>query len=178
MQQMSGQRGEGPVRPGADFAQKVAAFPGPVVIASAVPEGTRVQWGGEDADGHPWSLHVAYVAGSRKLLKVRTVRGTLDWTPVIETIEDFGTMMMDLGHDGEPEMPVTVTVDGLPVTGIRVDLPDISGVHLNWQGQLVFCFGDRSVIDTMELRTGTPADFAEFQAAFAAYLAEYRAAQS
>lgn len=160
-----------------DFARLVEEFPGPVAIADARPAGTMPLCGGEDSDGHPWALQVTYAAAGRDLLRVRTVRGSLDWTPVIRTVENIATAMGVARHGGEPAAPevaTTMTVDGLPVPGTRIDLLGRSGVHLDWRGQHVFCVGDPHLVDALELRTGTGADFAAFTAEFEEYIARLR----
>ena len=164
--------GDGPVPQLPDFARRVEEFPGPVAIADVLPPGTMALCGGEESDGHPWALHVTYATESRDVLRVRTVRGSQDWTPVIRTVEDLATAMH--AHGTAPGLATTMTVDGLPVQGTRIDLPGRSGVQLDWQGQRVFCIGDRELIDSLELRTGTGADFAEFMAVFAEFVARRR----
>lgn len=168
------QPGEKPVPRQHDFARSVEQFPGPVAIARTSPAGTIALCGGEDADGHPWSLQVTYAATTRDVLRVRTVRGTLDWKPVIGTVENLATNLGVYGRQRElnaPEYPITMTVDGAEVPGTRIDLPDRSGVHLDWQGQHVYCTGDPHALDDLDLRTATSADFARFTAEFAEYVA-------
>ena len=170
--------GDGPVPRFPDFAELVEQFPGPVAIARVPPPGTMALCGGEDSDGHPWALQVTYAIPGRELLCVRTVRGMLDWTPVIRTIEDLRTAMRIFGLPGEPtapEVPVSLTVDDVPVPGTRIDLSGRSGVHLDWQGQHVYCLGDAQLLDGLELRTATGADFARFTAEFEQYIARRRA---
>jgi hypothetical protein len=158
------------------MAHKVAGFPGPVAIASTPPADALAVYGGEDMDDRPYAVHVEYRVGRRRVVDVRTVRSSLDWTPAFETIEDLGTMMEEHGRGPGNAIPTTVTVDGLPVAGMRIDHPNISGLHLEWQGQNVFCIGERSAIDTLELKTGTPDDFTAFAAAIAVFRNERRAA--
>jgi hypothetical protein len=163
-----------------DFAQLVEEFPGPVAIACASPPDAIGLCGYEESDGHPWSLHVTYAASGRDLLCVRTVRGTVDWEPVIRTIEDLATSMGVFSDSGEfvvpePGAPTSMKVDGAPVAGTRIDLPDRSGVHVEWNGQHVYCTGDPDLIDALELRTATSADFARITAEFAEYVARRRA---
>lgn len=164
--------GDGPVPQLPDFARRVEEFPGPVAIADVAPPGTMALCGWEESDGHPWALHVTYATLGHDVLRVRTVRGLQDWTPVIRTVEDLATAM----HAGRAasEFATTMMVDGVPVEGTRLDLPGRSGVRLDWQGQRVFCIGDREVVDNLKLRTGTGADFAEFMAVFAEFIARRR----
>ena len=97
------EEGAVPQRP--DFVRSVEEFPGPVAIACTPPAGAIALCGGEESDGHPWALQVTYAATGRDLLRVRTVRGALDWTPVIRTIEDLATSMGVFGRSGEPAWP-------------------------------------------------------------------------
>lgn len=169
--------GEGPVPRLPDFARKVEEFPGPVAIAEVRPAGTLPLCGGEDSDGHPWALQVTYATTERDVLRVRTARGSLDWTPVIRTIETLSTAMrtaVDTDEPAAPELATTMKVDGVPVPGTRIDLPGRSGVHLDWQGQNVYCIGDPHLLDDLELRTGTGADFAGFMAEFEEFIARRR----
>jgi hypothetical protein len=171
------QPGSGPVPQHPDFARLVEEFPGPVAIATATPAGTMVLCGSEESDGHPWALQVTYAAAEGNLLCVRTVRGSLDWTPVHSRIESLSATMRvhrRAGEPADPEVATTMTVDGATVPGTRIDLPGRSGVQLDWQGQLVFCTGDPGLIDVLELRTGTGADFAAFTAEFEAFIARRR----
>jgi hypothetical protein len=62
-----------------------------------------------------------------------------------------------------------------PVAGTRIDLPGRSGVHLEWTGQHIYCTGDPDLIDGLELRTATAADFARYTAEFEEYIAQRRA---
>jgi hypothetical protein len=172
--------GEGPIPRRPDFAQLVEEFPGPVVIAVTPPAGAIPLCGGEDSDGHPWALQVTYAASGRDLLRVRTVRGALDWEPVIRTIENLATNMGVSGRSSEsaaraPETPAIMMVDGEPVAGTRIDLPGRSGVHLEWTGQHIYCTGDPDLIGGLELRTATAADFARYTAEFEEYIAQRRA---
>jgi hypothetical protein len=169
--------GEGPAPRRPSFEQLVEQFPGPVAIARVPPVDTIALCGGEDSDGHPWALQVTYSGPGQDLLRVRTVRGTLDWTPVIRTVENLqttmGTYSSVTGRPGAPEIPTSLTVDGVAVAGTRIDLPDRCGVRLPWQGQDVYCVGDPHVIEALELCTGTSADFARFEA-FTEYIARRR----
>ncbi|HEU5331679.1 MAG TPA: hypothetical protein VFU73_02920 [Actinocrinis sp.] len=157
-----------------DFTRLVEEFPGPVAIAVVPPAGTMALCGWEDSDNHPWALHVTYATTGYNALRVRTVRGSVDWEPVIRTVESLGTAMGAEGRTA-PKLATTVKVDGVPIPGTRIDLPRRSGVQLDWQGQRVFSIGDRDLIDDLELRTGTSADFAGFVAEFAEFVARRRA---
>jgi hypothetical protein len=167
-----------PQRP--DYAQLVEEFPGPVAIACASPADAIALCGYEKSDEHPWALQVTYAARERDLLCVRTVRGTVDWAPVIRTVEDLATSMGVFSRSGEagasaPEIPTIMQIDGAAVAGTRIDLPGRSGVHVEWRDQHVFCIGDPDLIDVLELRTATGADFARFIAEFEEYVARRRA---
>lgn len=180
--------GEGPLPPPPDFARLVEEFPGPVAIACAAPEGTLALCGGEDSDGHPWALSVTYAVTGRDRLRVRTVRGTIDWPQTIRSVEDLASNMIDptemmnggdvrgfLENPPAPETPTSIVIDGEPVPATRMDLPNRSGIHVQWRGQHVFCTGEAQLLDALELRTATGADFAGFMAKFDEYVARRRA---
>lgn len=182
------QPGEGPIPRHPDYAQLVEQFPGPVAIACAPPEGTMALCGGEDSDGHPWAMQVTYAATGRERLRVRTVRGSIDWPQTIRSVETLGTNLIDPAEmaagadvrrflDSPPaaELPTSVVIDGAPVPATRMDLPNRSGVHVEWQGQHVFCVGEAELIDGLELRTATGPDFARIMAEFDEYVARRRA---
>ncbi len=57
-----------------------------------------------------------------------------------------------------PVGAVTLPIDGVPVPGERVDLPQCAAVRLAWDDQLVFCVGPADLIDPLRLRTATPQD--------------------
>jgi hypothetical protein len=54
---------------------------------------------------------------------------------------------------------VRVLVDGMSVAASRADVPVCTGIELNLGGCTVYCVGRASVIDALELRTGTGVDF-------------------
>lgn len=172
------QPGEGPSRRSPDYAELVERFPGPVAIACVPPAGSIAMCGYETSDGHPWAVEVTYALDGRDLLRVRTVRGSIDWTEAVRGTESLAGNLGLLGLPGEPEAPETstsVTVDGTAVAGTRIDLPDLSGVRLEWRGQHVFCIGDPRRIDTVELRSASGADFARLCAEFEDFVARRRA---
>lgn len=177
------QPGDGPLPQRPDYAQRVEEFPGPVAIACTQPADTIALCGAEDSDGHPWALEVTYAAPGRDRLQVRTVRGSIDWPQTIRSLETLAANLSVFGLSGaeapaeiptDAEVPTSVVIDGAPVPGTRIDLPDRSGVRLEWQGQHVFCIGERQLIDGVELRAATGADFARIIAEFDEFVARRR----
>jgi len=179
------QPGDGPRPQRPDYAAKAEEFPGPVAIACAPPQGTIALLGFEDTDDHPWAVQVTYAASGRDVLRVRTVRGSIDWPQRIRSVETLATNLSNSAGgirgaqpgrllDRSPETPTSIVIDGTPVPATRMDLPDRSGIHVEWQGQHVFCTGEASTLDALELRTGTSADFRRFMAEFEAYIARRR----
>lgn len=130
--------------------------------------------GFEDTDGRPWSVQVRYrdPAAARRRVVVRTTRGSLDWTPVIETIENVYTVMVDC--DAQPtepvrEEPAQVLVDGEAVPAVRVACSgDDCALAFDWRGQHVYVVGTASLVDELPLRSGAVADFEAYDAAFLA----------
>lgn len=180
--------GEGSLPQRPDYAQRAVEFPGPVAVACAPPEGTIALLGFEESDDHPWSVDVTYAAPGGNRLRVRTVRGTIDWPQRIRTIETLAGNLIDpeemaAGHDvrgflenpSAPETPASIVIDGAPIPATRMDLPNRSGIHVEWRGQHVFCTGEAGLLDTLELRTGTEPDFTRFMAEFEEYIARRRA---
>jgi hypothetical protein len=163
-------------------------FPGPVVIASTPPPGTIPLCGGEHSDGHPWALQVTYATTAGDVLRVRTVRGTIDWPQTIRSVEELATNLSSPGSHGRQserdlsalETPTTIMIDDSSIPATRINLPsgDRSGVQIDWQDQRVFCIGDPRVIDDLELRSATRGDFERFTADFADYVARRRDGQS
>jgi hypothetical protein len=182
------QPGDGPRPQRPDYAAKAEEFPGPVAIACAPPPGTIALLGFEESDDHPWAIHVTYGTTGRHRLTVRTVRGTVDWPQRIRSIETLRSNMIDpsemrnggdvrgfLENPPAPETPTSIVIDGEPVPATRMDLPNRSGIHVEWQGQHVFCTGETGLLDALELRTGTSADFTQIMAEFEAFIARRRA---
>lgn len=164
------QPGEGPIFQRPDYAQLVEQFPGPVAIACVKPEGTIALCGAEESDGHPWAMHVTYASSGHDRLRVRTVRGSIDWPQTIRSVETLAANMIDaaqmadshglrgLGDLDEQGTPTSIVIDGASVPGTRVDRPNRSGVRVEWHGQHVFCVGDAQLIDGLELcRPASPA---------------------
>lgn len=153
------------------FAPRVARFPGPVAIAAAVPQGCVALFGLEDLDGRPWSVQVRYrdPADARRRVVVRTTRGSLDWRPVIGTVENLDTVMRNCGaRPIEPviEEPATVEIDGEVVSGVRVAChEDDCAMAFDWQGQHVYIVGVTELADSLRLRRGSVDDFAAYEAA-------------
>jgi hypothetical protein len=177
--------GPRPERP--DFAQQAEEFPGSVAIACVPPEGTIALLGFESSDDHPWAVDVTYATTGRNLLRVRTVRGTIDWPQRIRSVETLVSNMIDptemmhgqhvrafLEDPPAPELPTSIVIDGTPVPATRMDLPNRSGIRVEWQGQHVFCLGEAKLLDALELRTGTSADFTRFMAEFEEFIARRR----
>lgn len=178
--------GPRPERP--DFAQQAEEFPGPVAIACVPPVGTIALLGFESSDDHPWAVDVTYASPDANRLRVRTVRGTIDWPQRIRSVETLTANMIDPAEmmhgqdvrgflDDPParELPTSIVIDGTPVPATRMDLPNRSGIRVEWQGQHVFCLGEASTLDALELRTGTSADFSRFMAEFEEFIARRRA---
>jgi hypothetical protein len=170
-----GSSGEPARRPPA-LAPLFARFPGPVVVAASVPESLIALPGFEDADDRPWSVQVRYcdpVAAQRRVV-VRTTRGSLDWTPVIETIENVYTVMVNCGARAtEPvlEEPAQVVVDGESVQAVRIACScGDCAVAFDWRGQHVYVVGAVDLVDGLRLRSGAVADFEAYEAA---HLARY-----
>lgn len=175
-----------------DFARQAEEFPGPVAIACVRPDGTIPLLGFEDSDDHRWAVDVTYTtpggqSSSGNRLRVRTVRGTIDWPQTIRSEETLADNMIDpaemmhgqdvrafLDAPSAPELPTSIVIDGTPVSGTRMDLPNRSGIRVEWQGQHVFCLGEAPLLDALELRTGTGADFARFMAEFEEFIARLR----
>ncbi len=181
------QPGDGPIPQRPDYAQLVEEFPGPVAIACAPPDGTITLCGSEETDGHPWAMDVTYASPPRDRLRVRTVRGSIDWPQTIRSVETLAGNMIDplemadlrgpqrFDELDEPGTPTSIVIDGTPVPGTRIDRPNRSGIHVEWRGQHVFCVGEAQLVDTVELRTATGPDFARIMAEFDAYVARRRA---
>jgi hypothetical protein len=178
--------GDGPRPQLPDYARKAEEFPGPVAIARVQPEGTIALLGFEESDDHPWAIQVTYAVTGRDRLRVRTVRGTIDWPQRIRSVETLASNLIDPAErmhgaelrrflDESPETPTSIVIDGEPVPATRMDLPNRSGVHAEWRGQLVFCTGEAPLLDAVELRTATGQDFARFMAEFEEYIARRRA---
>ena len=180
------QPGDGPKPQRTNYAAKAEEFPGPVAIACAPPEGTIALLGFEDSDDHPWAIDVTYATTGHKQLRVRTVRGTIDWPQRIRSVETLASNMIEpVGMAGPgaargpriptaPETPTSIVIDGTPVPATRMDLPNRSGIRVEWQGQHVFCLGEAKLLDSLELRTGTSADFTRFMAEFEEFIARRR----
>ena len=180
--------GDGPLPQRPDYAQRALEFPGPVVIACTPPDGTLTLLGFEDTDDHPWAIDVTYAVPGRKRLRVRTVRGAIDWPQRIRSLETLATNMIntdgigpgdDLGRfvaePQTPETPTSIVIDGESVPATRMDLPNCSGIGVEWRGQRIFCTGEPGLLDTLELRTGTGPDFTRFMDEFDEYIARRRA---
>lgn len=153
------------------MAPHVARFPGPVAIAAEVPAGLIALPGFENLDGRPWCVQVRYrdPADGRRRVVVRTTRGSLDWTPVIETIENVHTVMLNCGaRPIEPgfEEPAPVEIGGETVPAVRIACRDGDcAVAFDWQGQHVYVVGTEELADTLRLRRGTVSDFEAYDAA-------------
>lgn len=179
--------GDGPIPQRPDYARLVEQFPGPVAIACAPPEGTVPLCGTEESDGHPWAMHVTYASPGRDRLRVRTVRGSIDWPQTIRSVETLAANMIDaaetagrrgprgFGELDEQGAPTSIVIDGASVPATRIDRPNRSGVHVEWRGQHVFCVGEAQLIDALELRTATGPDFARIIAEFDEYVDRRRA---
>lgn len=150
---------------------KIERFPGPVAIAVKVPEGMIALAGFQDSDDRPWAIQVRYrdpdAAGRRVV--VRTTRGSLDWTPVIRTIENVYTVMRNCGaRPVEPvvEEPASVQIDGASVPAVRIACHDGDCAWaFDWQGQHVYVVGVEELADGLPLRGGDVADFEAYDAA-------------
>lgn len=140
-------------------------FPGPVAIAGLPPADTAFRWRGENMDGRPWALEAVYSQNGKPVLLVRTVRGSIDWQPAFETNETLRSTLA--GNDpedtlsGATEVDTRLDVDGISLAASRIDLPDRSGIHIEWQGQKLFCVGRTQLIDNLTLRTATSADLVD-----------------
>ena len=153
------------------MAQHVARFPGPVAIAAEVPAGLIALAGFENSDGRPWAIQVRYrdpADGGRRVV-VRTTRGSLDWTPVIGTIENVHTVMLNCGaRPIEPgvEEPARVEIEGEAVPAIRIACRDGDcALAFDWRGQHVYVVGIEELADPLRLRSGTVADFEAYDTA-------------
>lgn len=150
---------------------RVEQFPGPVVIAPEVPAGWVALAGFQNSDGHPWSIQVRYrdPDDSGRRVVVRTTRGSLDWTPVIGTIENVFTVMVNCGaRPVEPvvEEPASVRINGEPVPAIRIACHGRDcALAFDWQGQHVYVVGVEDVVDGLRLCSGAVADFEAYDAA-------------
>ena len=162
--------------PGELLARRFARFPGPVALVQNPPGGEHRLVGGQDENGRPYSIHlVCIVPGGRRLL-VRTKAAPEPADPrrpppfvTVDTLYDAfalhggrggeSSRLDRAGYEALPRIPVTVLIDGVPVPGLRVDRPDVSGVELAWDGRTVQCVGEASAIDVLELRSAAPADF-------------------
>lgn len=153
------------------IAPRIERFPGPVAIVAEVPEGLIALAGFQDSDGRPWAIQVRYRdpdVASRRVV-VRTTRGSLDWTPVIGTIENVYTVLANCGArslDTAVERPATVEIDGEPVPAVRVACRDGDcALAFDWQGQHVYVVGVEELADGLRLRAGVVADFEAYDAA-------------
>ena len=147
------------------------AFPGPVAIAVNVPGGFVALAGFEQKDDRPWSIQVRYRDpddASRRVV-VRTTRGSLDWTPVIGTVENVYTVLRNCGaRPVEPvvEEPASLEVDARPVPAVRVRCENGDcALALDWRGQHVYVVGVEELADGLRLRGGDAADFEAYDAA-------------
>jgi hypothetical protein len=147
------------------------AFPGLVAIAASVPEGLIALAGFEEKDHRPWSIQVRYrdPGDARRRVVVRTTRGSLDWTPVIGTVEDVYTVLRNCGARAlEPavEEPASVQIDGRQVPAVRVRCLDGDcALAFDWRGQHVYVVGVEDLVDGLRLRGGDAADFEAYDAA-------------
>ncbi|WP_034263481.1 hypothetical protein [Actinospica robiniae] len=153
------------------MADHVARFPGPVAISDEVPEGLIALAGFQNSDGRPWAIQVRYRDpddGGRRVV-VRTTRGSLDWTPVIGTIENVRTVMLNCGaRPIEPgfEEPVEVEIEGEAVQAVRIACLDGDcAMAFDWRGQHVYVVGTEELADALRLRSATVADFEAYDAA-------------
>lgn len=141
-------------------------FPGPVAIACLTPDDAAFRWRAEDMDGRPWALEAVYSKNRKTVLTVRTVRGgSLEWQPAFETVETLRSTMFDDRDSAPSDAAETVTslaVEGVSTQAVRIDHAGRSGVHVEWQGQKVFCVGDTQLIDNLTLRAATSTDFADY----------------
>jgi hypothetical protein len=150
---------------------KFEGFPGPVVIARDVPEGMIALAGFEDKDGRPWSLQVRYrdPEDAARRVVVRTTRGSLDWTPVIGTIENVYTVMRNCGAEPvQPavEEPSSLRIEGATVPAVRVECRDGDCAWaFDWEGQHVYVVGVARLADGLPLCRGEAADFGAYEAA-------------
>lgn len=150
---------------------KFEAFPGPVAIAARVPEGLVALAGHESQDGRPSSIQVRYcdLADKRRRVFVRTTRGSLDWTPVIGTIENVYTVMRNCrARPVEPavEEPAGVEIDGRPVPAVRVRCHEGDcAFAFDWRGQHVYVVGSEELADGLRLRGADAADLEAYDAA-------------
>lgn len=163
--------GDGPAGRMPAIGPRIERFPGPVAIAAHTPEGFIALPGFEDSDGRPWSVQVNYrePGDSRRRVVVRTTRGSLDWTPVIGTIENVYTVMSNcraLPARPVVEEPALVEIDGDTVPAVRVACLDGDcALAFDWQGQHVYVVGTEELVDTLRLRAGDVADFEAYDAA-------------
>ena len=152
------------------IAPRIERFPGPVAIAVGVPEGLIALPGFQDTDGRPWSVQVRYRDPdiARRRVVVRTTRGSLDWTPVIGTIENVYTVMVNCGAQPiEPavEEPAQVEIDGGTMPAVRIACSDGDcALAFDWQGQHVYVVGVAELVDSLQLRSGAVADFEAYDA--------------
>jgi hypothetical protein len=148
----------------------VRDFPGPVATATKIPEGYVALPGYESKDSRPWSMQVSYeqYGETGKRLVVRTTRGSLDWTPVIGTVENLRTVMANCACDVEESVPATTCVvefDGVGVEGVRLSARrGRCGIEFSWKGQHVYVVGDEELVEPLALRTATDADFEAYVA--------------
>ena len=164
--------GRGPAdRPLPDIAPRIARFPGPVAIAAGVPEGLIALPGFQEVDGRPWSVQVRYrdPDDARRRVVVRTTRGSLDWTPVIGTVENVYTVMVNCGaRPVEPalEEPTRVEIDSGMVPAVRIACHDGDcALAFDWRGQHVYVVGVGELVDSLRLRSGAATDFEAHEAA-------------
>lgn len=153
------------------IVERFEAFPGLVAIAVDVPEGFIALAGHEEKDDRPWSIQIRYrdpVDAGRRVV-VRTTRGSLDWTPVIGTIENVYTVMRNCeARPVEPavEQPAGVEIDGRTVPAVRIQCHDGDcAFAFDWRGQHVYVVGVEKLADGMRLRGGDVADFEAYDAA-------------
>lgn len=150
---------------------RIERFPGPVAIAAEVPDGFIAPAGFEDNDGRPWSVQIRFrdpAAAGRRVV-VRTTRGSLDWTPVIGTVENVHTVIANCG--ARPVRPVveeatSVEIGGETVPAVRV--PCLDGdcaLAFDWQGQHVYVVGGGDLVNGLRMRGADVADFEAYDAA-------------
>lgn len=150
---------------------KFEAFPGLVAIAASVPEGFIALAGYQEKDDRPWSIQIRYCDPDdpRRRVVVRTTRGSLDWAPVIGTIENVYTVMRNCGARAvEPavEEPASVEIDGRTVPAVRIRCQDGDCASaFDWRGQHVYVVGVETLVDGLRLRGGDVADFEAYDAA-------------
>jgi hypothetical protein len=153
------------------IVSRFEAFPGLVAIAVGVPEGFIALAGHEEKDDRPWSIQIRYCdpEDARRRVVVRTTRGSLDWTPVIGTIENVYTVMRNCeAQPVEPavEEPASAEIDGRPVPAARIQCHDGDcALAFDWRGQHVYVVGVEDLADGLRLRGGDAADFEAYDAA-------------